>query len=123
MTRRREHGQATAEFALILPLLVMIAFAVVQVGVVVRDRVALSHATRAAARTAIVSNDLGEIRRAALAATDLESDRMVVAVDGDLVPGTTVTVSVTYRVRTDVAMVGRFIGDVSCVDSLTVVVE
>ena len=54
MTRRREGGQATVEVALLLPLLATMLLAVVQVGLVVRDQVLVTHAAREAARAAAV---------------------------------------------------------------------
>lgn len=49
-----ERGQATVELALLLPLLLLLVLAAVQVGLVVRDQVLLVHATREAARSAAV---------------------------------------------------------------------
>ena len=47
-----ERGQATVEFALVLPVLVFSAIAILQVELVVRDYVAVVHAAREAARAA-----------------------------------------------------------------------
>ena len=54
MTARDDGGQATVEFALVLPLLAVLLLAVVQVGLVVRDQVLLTHAAREAARAVAV---------------------------------------------------------------------
>ena len=65
MTRRcqREGGQATVEVALLLPLLALLLLAVVQVGLVVRDQVLVTHAAREAARAAAVDPQLEAARR------------------------------------------------------------
>jgi Flp pilus assembly protein TadG len=48
--RRGEAGTAAVEFALVLPLLLVIALALVQVGLVIRDRLLVEEAARAGAR-------------------------------------------------------------------------
>jgi Flp pilus assembly protein TadG len=50
----RDGGQSTVEFALVLPLVLALALAVVQLAVVARDQVLVVHAARQAARTASV---------------------------------------------------------------------
>src|SRR4029078_2878808 len=45
----RTRGQATVELALVLPLVVFALLAILQVGLVVRDQVAVVHAAREAA--------------------------------------------------------------------------
>ena len=62
---RRERGQATVEFAFVLPLVVLAALAVIQVGLVVRDQLGVVHAAREAARVASVDPDRGAAVRAA----------------------------------------------------------
>ena len=44
-----EGGQATVEFAFLLPLVVFAALAVIQIGLVVRDQMGVVHAAREAA--------------------------------------------------------------------------
>ena len=65
--RRRggaEGGQATVEFAFLLPLVVFAALAVIQIGLVVRDQMDVVHAAREAARAASVDADPGRAIRA-----------------------------------------------------------
>ena len=45
-----EPGQATVEFALVLPFLFLFSLSVVQIGSVANDQLALGHAARTAAR-------------------------------------------------------------------------
>ena len=58
-------GQATVEFALLLPLIVFAAMALLQVGLLVRDYLGVQHAAREAARVASVDPDPGGAARAA----------------------------------------------------------
>ncbi len=58
MNRRRikdEQGQTMVEFALVLPLLLVIVFAIFQFGVLYNNYVTLTDATRVGARKAAVS--------------------------------------------------------------------
>lgn len=107
-----QRGQSTAELAVLLPLIVILLFAVVQVGVVARDRVALQQAARSAARHVAV--DPGEAEAlvgARLGAPGLAPDRLSVELTGGRKAGDLLTVEVGYRSRTDVPLVGRLVGD------------
>lgn len=61
MTRLRrrpgEHAQATVELALVLPVVVVLALAFVELALVVRDTVLCVHAAREAARAWAVGED------------------------------------------------------------------
>jgi len=63
MRARRERGQATVEFALILPLVLVALAGVLQVGMVVYSHLAVTHLAREAARTLAVdsSADIGHL--------------------------------------------------------------
>jgi Flp pilus assembly protein TadG len=47
---RYQHGSAVVEFALVLPLVLIVALGLVQVGLVVRDQLLVEAAARAEAR-------------------------------------------------------------------------
>ena len=47
---RSERGTAAVEFALVLPLVLVVALALVQTGLLVRDRLLVEAAARAGAR-------------------------------------------------------------------------
>jgi Flp pilus assembly protein TadG len=54
---REDRGQATVEFALVLPLLVICVAGIVWVGQVITLQLRLEHAAREGARAAVVSPD------------------------------------------------------------------
>ncbi len=86
------------ELALLLPVLFVVLLAVVQVGVLARDRLVVQEAARAGARAASVSLDGGEVRAAALrAAPGLDPARLRLQVVREGGQGDPVTVEVTYR--------------------------
>jgi Flp pilus assembly protein TadG len=108
--RGPDAGQATVEMALAFPVIALMLLAVVQVTLVARDQIAVIHAAREGARAAALSGaSPGDGRTAAEGATSLDPGRLTVQVAG----GREVTVTVRYRAPTDVAIVGRLIGDVT----------
>lgn len=118
-----ERGQAAVELALVLPLVAALALALLQVALVGRDQVLVTHAAREAAREAAVSSDPGRPRQAALAGARLEADRLDVESSGRGRPGSRVTVVVRYRSPTDVPIVGSLVGDVHLSASAAMRVE
>ena len=106
----RSSGQATVEFALVMPVLILMTLAVVQVGLVVRDRVLVTHAAREAVREAAVGSGAAEVAAAAGRASPLDADRMSVTTSRQ---GSRVVVTVRYDSPTNVFMVGRLLGDVA----------
>ena len=123
MRRADERGQATVEAALVLPLVVLLLLAVVQVGLLVRAEVLVTHAAREAARSAAVDPDPQAAARAAALATTLDPNRMTVRVEGRKGPGSRVRVDVAYTAPTEVPLVGPLIGDVTLHVSVTMRVE
>ena len=111
------------EAALILPLFVVLALAVIQVGLVAYSQLLLVHATRESAREAAVNPQRASAVSAAQSATALRSNRIGVELVGGRQPGDRLTVSVTYRAPTDVPLVGWMIDDVPLRASMTVRVE
>ena len=98
---RSERGQSLTEFALALPILAMLLFAVIQFGIVFNNYVTLVDATRAGARKGAVGreqqNPVGavttEVRNSA---RDLKQSDLNVTVTSTWQPATDVTVTATY---------------------------
>lgn len=111
-------GQAAVEFALALPIVVVMASGLVVVGAAVRNELAVELAAREGARAAAVSDTPAVAAvRAANRAVDLAID-VTTTTDGP-----TVTVTVTYVDDVDVAIVGSLIGPVTHVGSATMMLE
>ena len=66
MSRRSEGGQATVELVLVLPVVVLLVMAVLQVGLVARAEVMTIHASREGARVAAVGADPAAVRTAVI---------------------------------------------------------
>jgi Flp pilus assembly protein TadG len=111
------------ELALALPLLALLFLVLLQVTLVVRDQVLLTHAAREAAREAAVADDPGAARRGALAGARLDPDRLDVRTEGRGGAGSRVTATLEYDSATDVPVIGSLVGDVRLEASVTMRVE
>lgn len=65
MTEKGEKGQSTVEFALVLPIVLILILGLLQVGVLARDQIMVLGAAREGVREAIVTPDQGAITAAA----------------------------------------------------------
>jgi hypothetical protein len=97
-----------------------LALALVQVGLVARDAVRVTHAARSGARAAAVGFDDDAVRRAAIDNSGLAASRLSVVITR---VDEWVTVEVTYRSPTDVPLVGTAAPGVVLRDRLTMRVE
>ena len=98
---RSEQGQSLTEFALALPVLALLLFAVIQFGIVFNNYVTLTDATRAGARKAAVGRQLSNPQAATEqavrnSAQDLKQGSLNVRVSSTWQPGADVAVTATY---------------------------
>jgi Flp pilus assembly protein TadG len=89
------------EFALVLPLLVLLLLAIIQLGIAFNHYIVLTDAVRAGARKGAVAGHLSEPAAAveaqvAASATDLKTGDLDVTVDSTWKHGEDVTVTATY---------------------------
>ncbi len=106
-----------------LPLLLAVVLALVQVGLLVRDHVLVVHAAREAARAAAVDPTVETATAAATAATELDPARLHVGITGSRSAGGRLRIAVSYRPKLEVPIVGRLFPEVSIREELTVRVE
>ena len=89
-----------------LPLVLVMALALVQVGVLVKDQIVVEEAARAGAREAAVTADDAEVRQAVESSSvSLDTDELEVAVDREGGAGSAVTVTVVYHARIGIPLV------------------
>ncbi len=98
---RSERGQTMTEFAVVLPVLTLLVFAVIQFGIMFNNYVSLTDAVRAGARVAAVSRLSTDPTGTATqkvkdASGDLDTSKLGVTVTSDWVHGDDVTVTATY---------------------------
>jgi Flp pilus assembly protein TadG len=96
-----ERGQSVTEFALVLPLLVMLLFGIIQFGITFNDYITLTDAVRAGSRKAAVSRHEEDpvgvtVERVRTAGADLTQSDLQISVDSSWLAGEEVTVSASY---------------------------
>jgi Flp pilus assembly protein TadG len=97
---REERASASVEFALVLPLVLIMGLALLQVGLLVKDQLVLEGTARAGARQGAVSRDDADVTRAVeAAAVSLDVDRIEVRIERGGGVGTPVAVDVVYQDR------------------------
>ena len=110
---RRDGGQALVEFALVLPVLLVLALAIGELSELGVARLALTHAAAEGARTVALTND-DRLARASIAAASapLESGGIEVSIDppaelrGSDPRGTLVLVHLRYTVSAPLSFIG-----------------
>jgi Flp pilus assembly protein TadG len=109
--RHHERGTAAVEFALVLPLVLVMALALVQIGLLIRDRLLLESAVRAGARAAALEPDDAAARATAMqAAPSLDAAAMDVTVAREGAQGAPVTVKIGYTCAVRVPLVQWLFG-------------
>jgi len=114
-----ETGQATVEFALVLPFLFLFSLSVVQVGSIANDQLALGHAARSAARAI----SLGDV-------TDQSANQIATnAVDNTITLNNVrinielsdkfAQVALSYTRKINIPIIGRLINEVTLHSSAT----
>jgi hypothetical protein len=106
------------ELALVLPLVALLALALLQAALVARDVVLVAHAGREAARAAAVDPGSGE--DAAARSSQLDPTRLDVT---ETRRGDRVVIGVSYRVPTDLPLIGPLIPDVAVRTRVTIRAE
>ena len=105
-----DRAQATAEFAMVLPLLLLVFLLFVQAVTVMRAQIAVTAAAREGARKGVETGNTALIEGAALrSAAGLDRDNLRVEVEsGPRRRGEWLRVEVSYEVPITVPAVGRF---------------
>ena len=98
---RSEQGQSITEFALALPILALLLFAVIQFGIAFNNYITLTYATRAGARKAAVARQLSNPVNACqsairTSASDLNQSDLTASCTSTWQMGADVTVNATY---------------------------
>lgn len=101
-----ERASASVEFALVLPLVLIMALALLQVGLLVKDQLVVEGSARAGARQGAVTTDDGEVALAVeKAAVSLDTERLELSVERDGGAGSPVTVKVVYHAPIEIPLV------------------
>jgi Flp pilus assembly protein TadG len=111
--KNREKGASAVEFAIVLPVLIVILFGIIEFGLILYDKAVITNASREGARRGIVYHEPGTITSSGVAADIVNTVNIYTAnylisfgsvpavplttVSGDCFsPGTALSVTVTY---------------------------
>jgi Flp pilus assembly protein TadG len=128
---RRSSGQGLVEFALVIPLLILMMLSIVDVGRAVFAFNTVSEAAKTAARVAIVNQNLGAIQNAVI--TDsriswlgLKATNVPAPTYGCTAPysiGCVVTTTVTYQFQAITPVVSTIIGSIALASTSALPIE
>lgn len=97
---RKEEGQSATEFALVLPLILIVILVIIQMGIVVNAQLIIIHAAREGARDGSVTNSNMKIRESVInSAGTLDKNSMNISIkpsSGRKI-GDYITVTVEYN--------------------------
>jgi Flp pilus assembly protein TadG len=98
---RSERGQSLTEFALVLPLMVVLLFGIIQFGITFNNYITLTDAVRAGARKGAVARHLDNpegatVEQVRASALDLKAADLLVDVESSWESGDQVEVSASY---------------------------
>ena len=108
-----ESGQATVEFALVLPFLFLFSLSVVQVGSVANDQLALSHAARTAA-LAISLGDITDETANQIALNSVQNSITLNPVDVNVELNETLAqVTLKFQRQINIPIIGKLFNDIT----------
>ena len=111
--RVAEPGQATVEFALVLPFLFLFSLSVVQIGSVANDQLALGHAARTAAR-AISLADVADENANQIALDSVQNSITLNPVDVNIeLNEIFAQVTLSYQRQINIPIIGKLFDNVT----------
>lgn len=123
---KSESGQSLVEFALIVPILIILLFGIVDFGRIFHAYLTIDHAGREAARAASIGKDDTQVKSTAV--TDavgigLTTDRVVISPTGTRVSGNDVSITITYPITFLTPVIGSMVGPITLEDTTVMRVE
>ncbi|MCP8969322.1 TadE/TadG family type IV pilus assembly protein [Ectobacillus ponti] len=123
---KKESGQSLVEFALVLPVLVLLIFGIIDFGRVLHTYLTLDHAGREAARAASIGKTDADVKSVADAnAAGLTASKLTVSISpsGTKKTGDSVEITLTYPIDFLTPVVGEVVGSFYLKDKTVMRVE
>ncbi|WHY76782.1 pilus assembly protein [Neobacillus sp. WH10] len=123
---KSEKGQSLVEFALILPLLVLMLFGIIDFARIFHVYLTMDHAGREAARAASIGKDDTFIKQTALdnaKSINLVAGRVGISPVGTKKSGDNVTITITYPIDFLTPVIGKIVGPLTLEDKTVMRVE
>lgn len=123
---KSEKGQSLVEFALVVPLLVMLLLGIVDFGRIFHAYLTINHAGREAARAASIGKDDITIKSVAVndaTSIKLTSDKITISPGGTRTSGSNVTITIIYPVDFLTPVIGQIVGKINLKNTTVMRVE
>ena len=113
---RNEKGQSLIEFAIILPLLLLLLMGILEFGVMLNSYLSINNSAREGARLGIVDGSNSEIKQLITnISPNLNSENLTVNItplDGSRTSGDTLSVEVIYNYQVTIPIISNILNDV-----------
>ncbi|WP_066258703.1 TadE/TadG family type IV pilus assembly protein [Neobacillus drentensis] len=122
---KSEKGQSLVEFALILPLFLMLLFGIVDFGRAFHAYLTIDHAGREAARAASIGKDNAAVKLVAKkqgSSIGLNEDRVDIST-ASRTPGTDITITINYQFNFITPVLGPLVKTINLKDTTVMRVE
>lgn len=108
---RNQKGQALVEFAIILPVILLMVMGIVQFGMMLNSYLSITNAAREGARVGIIGSTNTEIRDAITGTSpSLQPEKMIISItpsESTRNSGDTLTVSINYDYELTVPIISN----------------
>ena len=123
---KSEKGQSLVEFALVLPVLILLLFGIIDFSRILHASLTMDHAGREAARAASIGKTDTEVNATAVnnaSSISLPADKVVISPTGTKDSGSNVTITITYPVNFLTPVVGDLIRPLTFTNTTVMRVE
>jgi Flp pilus assembly protein TadG len=112
---KNQKGQALVEFAVILPLLLLLIMGIIEFGLMLNSYLTVRNVSREGARAGIVGSTNAEIENTIISTSpNLEESKLTINItpaEGSRKSGDTLTVQLTYKYELIVPIISSLLGN------------
>lgn len=120
---RNEKGQSLVEFAILLPVLLLLLMGILEFGIMLNSYLSINNSAREGARLGIVSGSNLEITKLiTYISPNLDSENLIVNItplEGSRNSGGTLTVEVIYNYQVNIPIISNILGNVVALKAQT----
>jgi len=120
---RNEKGQSLVEFAILLPVLLLLLMGILEFGIMLNSYLSINNSAREGARLGIVSGSNLEISKLIInISPNLDSENLIVNItplEGSRNSGGTLTVEVIYNYQVNIPIISNILGNVVALKAQT----
>lgn len=126
MKLKSEKGQSMVEFALVIPVFILLLFGILDCGRIFNAYLTIDNAAREAARAASIGKDDSTVQSIAVnrgSSIHLTASQVAISPGGEKSSGTPVTIKITYPVDFLTPVIGNIVGPLTLTNTTVMRVE